>query len=104
MQDAALQYQNNPEQLEQQRYKRAKRRVKAQRGFYIHLMVYVLVNAFLMATYIFQSRTAWWSFGTLFGWGIGLVAHGATVFLFPHFLGKDWEERKIRELMGKDAV
>ena len=38
----------------------------------------------------------------LFFWGIGLVAHGLSVFVPQFVLGKDWEERKIRELMEKN--
>ncbi len=95
---------NIVDDAQQQRYKRAKRQVKAQRGFYVHLTVYVLVNAFLIATNAFHSREVWWSYAPVIGWGIGLAAHGASVFVFPHFFGKDWEERKIRELMQKDTA
>ncbi|MCB4236133.1 2TM domain-containing protein [Kaistella anthropi] len=34
-------------------------------------------------------------------WGIGLLGHSSSVFL-NLFLGKDWEQNKIRELMEKD--
>jgi hypothetical protein len=33
----------------------------------------------------------------MLGWGIGLVAHGMSVFA----IGKSWEERKIREILEK---
>jgi hypothetical protein len=42
------------------------------------------------------------SFSTLLCWGVGLFAHGLSVFLPSIVLGKDWEEKKIKELMEKD--
>ena len=39
---------------------------------------------------------------TLLFWGIGLLAHGLSVFLPGMILGNNWEERKIKELMEKD--
>jgi len=34
----------------------------------------------------------------MLGWGIGLLAHGMNVFA----IGKNWEEKKIQEIMNKD--
>jgi hypothetical protein len=33
--------------------------------------------------------------------GIGLVAHGLSVFGLGGFLGSEWEERKIKEIVDK---
>ena len=89
------------------RYKAAQKRVKDIKGFYIHLTVYVFINAAIL---IFSTKhigieNGWNDlsrYSTLFFWGIGLFAHWASVF-GPNFLfGKGWEERKIKELMEKD--
>ncbi|RZJ51219.1 MAG: 2TM domain-containing protein, partial [Chryseobacterium sp.] len=37
-----------------------------------------------------------------FFWGIGLAAHALSVFLPTFVLGRDWEEKKIKELMDKN--
>ena len=38
-------------------------------------------------------------------WGIGLVFHWLGVFGFQSLgLGKDWEERKIKEMMEKEDI
>jgi hypothetical protein len=88
---------------DQDRYQRAKARVAALRGFYSHLMVYMLVNGGLLLLNLLESRGGhWWQWPAFF-WGIGLAAHAASVFVCPGFLNKEWEERKIRELMAKDA-
>lgn len=85
------------------RYLEAKRKVKKMKGFYIHALVFILVNLFIISQNIQEGQTLsdmdnYW---TAIFWGIGLLVHGVSVFV-PHiFLGKDWEEKKIRELMHK---
>lgn len=59
---------------------RARRRVGRKMGFYIHALVFVLVNVGL---YAINSMTgeARWSHFPLFGWGLGLAIHGVVTFL-----------------------
>jgi len=86
---------------DQAAYDAAKKRVRQLRGFYVHLIVYVLVNAPLVGINLATSPGALWFYWPLLGWGIGIVAHAASVFGTGRFLGKEWEERKIKELMEK---
>ena len=85
------------------RYQAAKKRVKKLKGFYIHASVFFLVNLFVISQNVregasFNDMDNIWS--AIF-WGIGLLAHGLSVF-GPNFIfGKDWEERKTHELMDK---
>jgi hypothetical protein len=88
---------------DRERYERAKKRVEEIKGFYIHLTVYVLVNAGLLVLNLLTSPGEYWFRWPLFGWGIGLVVHGLSVFAFGSFLGPRWEERKIREIMDRDG-
>lgn len=44
------------------------------------------------------------NFMTAFFWGIGLVAHGFTVFVPNWILGQNWENRKIKEFMEKEKA
>jgi len=86
------------------RYVEAQKRVKKLKGFYIHATVYVLVNLFLIARNVQQGDSLYdidiyW---TAIFWGIGLLAHAASVFVPNFILGNDWEEKKIRQLMDKD--
>lgn len=89
------------------RYRSARKKVKDIKGFYTHLVVYLFIN---IAILIVQTRDKglWNGLGdadnyyTAFFWGIGLLAHWASVFGPNLFFGKDWEERKIRELMEKE--
>jgi hypothetical protein len=89
---------------EQERYQRAKKRVEDLRGFYKHFAVFMLVNPGLIALNLLSSRHGlWWPWAT-FGWGIGLAAHAASVFVFPNFLSPEWEERKIKEIMERNSA
>ena len=81
-------------------YEEAKERAQELRGFYLHLLVYVLINAFLVAVNLLASWGHWWFYWPLLGWSVGVVVHGAWVYRGRGLWGKTWEERKIRELMG----
>ncbi len=93
--------------LEQQRLERARKRVKALAGFYKHAMIYFAVNVTLIAIKFFtlDPGEEFWDFGTFataFFWGIGLAFHALGVFTENVVFGKNWEERKVRELMEKE--
>lgn len=68
----------------------------------MHLTVFVGVNVLLHIINFVTAPRAYWAIWPLLGWGIGLVAHGVATYRCLPFAGKDWEERKIRELMEKD--
>lgn len=94
-------------EINNDRYERAAKRVKKIKGFYAHAIVYVVINLMIVALNVQnldpgESYFVWYNFSTLFFWGIGLLAHGVTVFTPSFLFGKDWEERKIKELMDKD--
>lgn len=90
------------------KYELAYKQVKRIKGFYVHALVYAFVNIFLLVTsyYNFSWRSSiffgWENFSTPIFWGIGLAAHGLSVFGRDLIFGSDWEEKKIKELMDKD--
>ena len=87
----------NDEQL----YDKAKKRVEEIKGFHSHLVVFILVNVGLFLFNYFISKGTWWFYWPLLGWGIGLVIHGFNTFGTHLFLGQDWEDKKIKELVEK---
>ena len=98
--------------IKAQNYERAKKRVKEIKGFYVHLIVYVLVNLFISGLVIYglmssgdsfiDALTNFGTYSTAFFWGIGMFFHWLGVFGFKSLgLGKDWEDKKIKELMDK---
>ena len=83
------------------RYREARRYACKVRGFYTHLLVYVVVNAGLFAiNYVTTPGRIWFGWAT-FGWGIGLLAHALSVFTFGGLLGAGWEDRKVREYLSR---
>jgi len=89
------------------KYQEALKRVKRLKGFYTHAIVYVIINIMIVILNIqnlndgetyFQFK----NFMTAFFWGIGLVAHGLSVFVPNWILGQNWENRKIKEFMEKE--
>ncbi|MGZ5204688.1 MAG: 2TM domain-containing protein, partial [Caldimonas sp.] len=60
--------------------RRARRRVGIKLGFYIHLLVFVLVNLGLFALNAYTGGQRWAVF-PLAGWGLGLAIHGIVTFV-----------------------
>lgn len=100
------------EKSERSKLKRARRRVAELKGFYIHLLIYVVINTIIVVVKLvgtaYYGETFMgplWHFST-FGvwlfWGIGLAFHASKVFgLIPFFSG-DWEERQIQKYIEQD--
>ena len=82
------------------KYQKAKERVEAQKGFYVHLTVYVIVNIGLFLINMLASPGSLWFFWPLMGWGIAIVLHALRVF--GGAFGSNWEEKKIAELMEEE--
>jgi len=62
--------------------KQARRRANAKIGFYIHAVIFTLVNMGLIGLNVAIGGFLW-SLFPLVGWGIGLVFHAFGVFGFP---------------------
>jgi len=92
---------------DQIRYEEAVKKVKKLKGFYTHAIVYVVINimVFIVNTQNLAPGESYFQFKnflTAFFWGIGLLAHGMATFVPYFILGKDWEERKIKQLMEQE--
>jgi hypothetical protein len=85
---------------DEERLARARRRLAALKGFYIHLFIFALV---LTALTIINAAVGgpWWVLWVLLGWGIGVLAHGLTVYGRTSRALGDWEERKLREFLDE---
>ena len=87
---------------EREAYNRAKKRVKEIKSFYYHLTCYCTIMPIIIFTNLAFDPQFHWFWFSLLGWGTGLLIHGMTAFNRIPFLGKDWEERKMREFMDKE--
>ncbi|WP_410485763.1 2TM domain-containing protein [Spongiivirga sp. MCCC 1A20706] len=83
------------------------KRVKDIKGFYTHLVVYILINALLTIVHLWIDSKGYYGenpyginyWGTPLLWGVGLLIHAFKVFGLSN-----WEDRKIKELMEKDNL
>jgi len=82
-------------------YKKAKERVEKLKGFYGNLLAYCIVIPFL-ALLNYQTTSFPWVIFPIFGWGIGVAAHGMEAFGYNPLWGKSWEERRIKKYMEDD--
>lgn len=78
-----------PAEIERLARKRAGRKM----GWYIHAFVFIAVNAGLAVLSTFTGRH--FAVVSAFGWGLGLMIHGAVVFLLPH--GGNLRERLVQQ-------
>lgn len=94
------------------RYLRAKKRVEELKGFYIHLAVYIIINSIISGFKVIHDMEDGYLFSEIITdfntlslwlwWGIGIAFHTYKVFgARLLFLGKDWEDRKIKEYMNE---
>ncbi len=96
-----IEHQTQEHYISGKRYEKAKERVKLIKDFYGHLLSYCMVIPILIIVNYNTTSFPWAIFPTL-GWGFGLTAHGLEAFGKNPFMGKNWQDRKIRELMDDD--
>jgi len=94
---------------EQSKYENAFKRVKKIKGFYSHLLVYMVINIMILIVNFQsldkgESYVSLKNFSTALFWGLGIAAHGLSVFGPNIVLGQNWEEKKIKELMEKEKL
>jgi uncharacterized membrane protein len=82
----------------------ARRRAGMKFGFFIHLAVFIAVNALL---FVVNQRTtpgvSWFAF-PLGGWAIGLSIHGLAVYLSGSGLRERMVEGELRKLEARRAA
>ncbi|MCM4169154.1 hypothetical protein KCTC52924_00079 [Arenibacter antarcticus] len=92
--------------------KRAKKRIEELKGFYVHLVIFIVINLFISIHKIVgnlqDGETLWeafWDFGTFavwIFWGVGVVFHASKTFNYNPFFTKEWEDRQIKKFMEED--
>jgi hypothetical protein len=84
-----------------ERFLSARRQARALRAFYMHAMVFGLVNAGLFLIDLLTGD-GWWFFWPLLGWGVALAIQAVAVFGRVSPFGPEWEARKAREIMERE--
>lgn len=71
------------------------------RGFYIHLIQYVVVITILCVINFASGSHKVWVIWPALGWGIGILVHAASTFEVLPFLGAGWERRQVEKRLGR---
>jgi hypothetical protein len=80
------------------RYLQAKERVDALKGLYISGFMYCIIIPVLI--YInYQTTSFPWAIFPAMGWGFGLIMQAFAAKGIDPLWGKQWQQRKIAELM-----
>lgn len=75
--------------------------VRDLKGFYSHLISYVVVMTGLIILNLVLTPETFWAKWPLLGWGIGVVSHGLSVFEVISLFGPDWERKQVEKRLGR---
>jgi hypothetical protein len=81
---------------ESEEWVRAHKRVTDRRDFGSHVVVFVVVNAFVILVWAMTDTRYFWPAWIVGPWGIGLVLHGWEVFVRRPVTDQDVEEELQR--------
>jgi len=90
------------------KYIQAKQRVKMLKRFYIHLFLFLVVNIALLFRLLLLEKDesmnvfVWVVLNIMITWSIGILIHACIVFKGRLIFSKDYEDRKIEELMREN--
>jgi hypothetical protein len=83
-------------------YIRARNKVDAKLGFYVHLLIFISVMALLIVINLMSSTSYYWFKWPLMGWGIGVGFHGLGAFLFSN--GQGIRKRMIDDELHREVL
>lgn len=75
--------------------------VREVKGFYLHLLSYVVTIVFLYFINKMSSPQYMWVGWVIFGWGIGVLSHAFSVFMESDIFGPAWEKRQVEKRLGR---
>ncbi len=75
--------------------------VRDLKGFYTHLIEYVVVVGGLFIFNFMTSPDYIWAWWVAFGWGIGVASHAFSVFEIYSPFGAAWEKRQVEKRLGR---
>lgn len=92
---------NNHSEMEAA-YRNAQKKVEDIKGFYGNLWSFIIISIALAVVNLATYAQYLWFLYPVIGWGIGVIVHAMAVFNAMPFLGRDWEEKKIQQLIDKE--
>ena len=85
--------------------KRAKRRVRAKKAFFISFIIWIAFSFFFWYIDTGAGRYSFeWAFYPIFFWGLGVLIQAIPTFDF-FGLGKEWEKQEVkREIENRKKI
>jgi transcriptional regulator with XRE-family HTH domain len=80
---------------------KALQQVKDIKGFYTHLIQFVVIVSALGFINHMTSPGHYWIVWVIIGWGAGIIAHGLSVFEVFNLFGVEWEKKQIEKRLGR---
>jgi hypothetical protein len=71
------------------------------RGFYLHLLTYLVINAACIAINLLTNPEQLWFVGALLFWGTGLCIHALSVFVFDKYFNGEWERVQVEKRLSR---
>lgn len=71
------------------------------RGYYLHLLMYLVINAGCIAINLLTNPDQLWFVGLSLFWGLGLLVHTLTVFIFDKYFTGEWELAQVEKRLGR---
>lgn len=90
------------EEIQNSSYVRAVEKVEKLKEFYQNIISYCIIIPFLILINLNLTPDFHWFWFPMFGWGIGVLFHGLDVYSYNPILGRNWESKKINELMNEE--
>ncbi|GAB5469299.1 MAG: 2TM domain-containing protein [Rhodospirillales bacterium] len=71
------------------------------KGFYSHLAVYVVSIVVMAIANLSSGTQTLWFIWPLLGWGLGVAAHGLSVFEVLSLFSAEWENRQVKKRLQR---
>jgi hypothetical protein len=85
-------------------YEAVRARVHEIKSFYSHVLVFLFINSILiLENFLIMSHNLWFYY-PLLAWGALLAVHALSTFGGALFFGRDWEEKKIQQMLTKERA
>ena len=89
--------------MDDAKYEKAKKRVKELKDFYGNLVTYIVINVILIIINLVTSPEKLWFYWVTIFWGIAILVHASKTFILKgKFLGEEWEDKKIKQIMENE--
>jgi hypothetical protein len=75
--------------------------VRELRGFYSHLIKYLVIVGFLFVLNILTNPDYIWAKWVALGWGLGVCSHAMGVFEIGNFFGAGWEKKQVEKRLKR---